>query len=220
MPPASRARERDARSTVVGAAQGAGCVLPLPRLRSTLRGSNWQAPIPVVLAAIWQAVRHVQRRSPRHRKPRPLARQARSNGLAAQNMLVFYHIRSFDDGWGISANFSPAGTAQDGLTANGPGFTPASFVLGTLDLYAPWVGETAADQTENWYGWYAQDQWQVTRNLGLTAGICWDYVSPPNYHRGESGLDMATGQVCITGAVFPQFPKATCPSGYFSSRYN
>ena len=37
--------------------------------RSTLRGSNWQAPVPVVLAAIWQAVRHVQRRSPRHRKP-------------------------------------------------------------------------------------------------------------------------------------------------------
>ena len=133
---------------------------------------------------------------------------------------MYYHVRSFDDGWGISANFSSAGTAQDGLTANGTGFTPASFVLGTLDVYAPWVGETAADQTENWYGWYAQDQWQVTRNLVLTAGIRWDYVSPPNYHRVESGLDMATGQVCITGAVPPQFPKATCPSGYFYSQYN
>src|SRR5579862_3172732 len=31
---------------------------------------------------------------------------------------------------------------------------------------------------------------------------------------------MATGQVCITGAVLPQFPKATCPSGYFYSQYN
>jgi len=31
---------------------------------------------------------------------------------------------------------------------------------------------------------------------------------------------MANGEVCITGAVPPQFPKATCPSGYFYSQYN
>ena len=31
---------------------------------------------------------------------------------------------------------------------------------------------------------------------------------------------MANGQVCITGAVPPQFPKSTCPSGYFYSQYN
>src|SRR5580704_11678037 len=133
---------------------------------------------------------------------------------------MYYHIRSFDDGWGITAVFSAAGTAQDGTTANNTGFAPASFVLGTLDSYQPWVGSTGADQTENWYGWYAQDQWQATRNLVITAGIRWDYVSPANYHRVESGLNMATGQVCITGAVPPQFPSATCPSGYFHSQYN
>jgi len=132
---------------------------------------------------------------------------------------MYYHIRSFDDGWGISANFASVGTAQDGVS-NGTGFAPASFMLGTLDLYAPWVGATAADQTENWYGWYAQDQWQISHKLVLTAGIRWDFVSPPNYHRVESGLDMATGQVCITGAVAPQFPTATCPSGYFYNQYN
>ena len=54
----------------------------------------------------------------------------------------------------------------------------------------------------------------------LAAGIRWDYVSPANYHRIESGLDMATGKVCITGAVPPQFPAASCPSGYFYSQYN
>ena len=133
---------------------------------------------------------------------------------------MYYHIRSFDDGWGISAGFSSAGTAQDGITANNTGFAPASFMLGTLDSYSPWVGATGSDQTSNWYGWYAQDQWQVTRDLVLTAGIRWDYVSPANYHRIESGLDMATGKVCITGAVPPQFPMATCPSGYFYSQYN
>jgi Carboxypeptidase regulatory-like domain/TonB dependent receptor len=135
---------------------------------------------------------------------------------------MYYHIRSFDDGWGISAGFVAVGTAQDGGETGGvgTGFGPASFMLGTLDSYAPWVGATGADQTENWYGWYAQDQWHATRNLVVTAGIRWDFVSPPNYHRVESGLDMATGQVCITGAVPPQFPHATCPSGYFYNQYN
>lgn len=132
---------------------------------------------------------------------------------------MYYHIRSYDDGWGIGVTFSPVGTAQDGAS-NGTGFGPASYMLGTIDSYSPWVGATAADQTSNWYGWYAQDQWQITRNLVGTAGIRWDYVSPANYHRVESGLDMETGQVCITGAVPPQFPAATCPSGYFYSQYN
>ena len=133
---------------------------------------------------------------------------------------MYYHIRSFDDGWGISAGFSSAGTAQDGITSNNTGFAPASFMLGTLDSYSPWVGATGSDQTANWYGWYAQDQWQVTHSLVLTAGIRWDYVSPANYHRIESGLDMSTGKICITGAVAPQFPAASCPSGYFYSQYN
>ena len=132
---------------------------------------------------------------------------------------MYYHIRAFDDGWGIGAGFSTVGTAQDG-TANGTGFSPASFMLGTLDNYGPWVGSTGADQLINWFGWYAQDTWQATRNLVITAGIRWDYVSPPNYHRVESGLDMANGAVCITGAVQPQFPNATCPSGYFYKQFN
>src|SRR6202008_2963751 len=133
---------------------------------------------------------------------------------------MYYHIRSFDDGWGISASFSAAGTAQNGLTANNTGFTPASFMLGTLDQYAPWVGATAADQTVNWYGVYAQDQWQATRKLVLTAGIRWDYVSPPNYHKIVSGLNVLNGQFIVTGAVPPSFPAATGPTGFFNSQYN
>lgn len=133
---------------------------------------------------------------------------------------MYYHIRSYDDGWGISTGFSAAGTAQDANTASNTGFSPASFLLGTLDSYSPWIGDTGTDQTVNWYGWYTQDQWQVNRKLVLTAGIRWDFVSPPNYHKIVSGLDMFTGQACVTGAVAPQFPTATCPSGYFYSQYN
>jgi hypothetical protein len=133
---------------------------------------------------------------------------------------MYYHIRSYDDGWGISTGFTSNGTAQDGNTASNTGFSPASFMLGTLDSYSPWLGDTGTDQTVNWYGWYAQDNWQVNRKLVLTAGIRWDFVSPPNYHKIVSGLNMFTGEACVTGAVAPQFPKATCPSGYFYSQYN
>jgi hypothetical protein len=132
---------------------------------------------------------------------------------------IYYHIRSYDDGWGIGTGFAHNGTSANG-TLNGTGFGPASFMLGTLDSYSPWLGATGADQTVNWYGWYAQDTWQATRDLVLTAGIRWDYVTPPNYHRPESGLDFATGQVCITAAVNPLFPTATCPSGYFYKQTN
>lgn len=133
---------------------------------------------------------------------------------------MYYHIRSYDDGWGISTGFTSSGTAQDGNTASNTGFSPASFMLGTLDSYSPWIGDTGTDQTVNWYGWYAQDNWQVNRKLVVTAGIRWDFVSPPNYHKIVSGLNMFTGEACVTGAVAPQFPKATCPSGYFYSQYN
>jgi hypothetical protein len=133
---------------------------------------------------------------------------------------MYYHIRSYDDGWGTSVGFSAAGTAQDGNTATNTGFSPASFMLGTLDSYSPWVGNTGTDQTVNWYGWYAQDTWQVNHKLVLTAGIRWDFVSPPNYHKIVSGLNMFTGQACVTGVVSPQFPAATCPAGYFYNQYN
>ena len=134
---------------------------------------------------------------------------------------MYYHIRAFDDGWGIGAGFSTVGTAQDG-TANGTGFSPASFAkLGTPGQpVAPGLALTGADQLINWFGWYAQDTWQATRNLVITVGIRWDYVLLAHYHRVESGLDMANGAVCITGAVQPQFPNATCPSGYFYKQFN
>ena len=132
---------------------------------------------------------------------------------------MYYHLRSFDDGWDASANFTQNATSQDGTT--GPtGYGAASFMLGTLDSYAPWLGDIGADQSVNWYGFYAQDQWQATKNLVLTAGIRWDYVGPPNYHKIVSGLDVLTGKFIVTGPVPPTFPTATGPSSYFNSQYN
>ena len=132
---------------------------------------------------------------------------------------LYYHLRSYDDGWLANMSFSQNATAQ-GATAGPTGYGPASFLLGTPNSYAPWVGNLGADQTVNWYGVYAQDQWQLTKKLVVTAGIRWDYVTPPNYHKIVSGLDVLTGQFIVSGAVPPYYPTATGPSGYFHPQYN
>jgi len=132
---------------------------------------------------------------------------------------LYYHVRSYDDGWGANMNFTQNATAQ-GATPGPTGFGPASFLLGTPNSYAPWVGNIGADQTVNWYGVYAQDQWQVTKKLVMTAGLRWDYVAPPNYHKIVSGLDVLTGQFIVTGPVPPNYPTATGPEGYFHPQYN
>jgi hypothetical protein len=132
---------------------------------------------------------------------------------------MYYHLRSYDDGWQAGAGFTQNATSQDG-TVGPTGYGAASFLLGTLDSYTPWVGNTGADQTVNWWGFYGQDQWQVSKKLVLTAGLRWDYVSPPNYHKIVSGLNVLNGQFIVTGAVPPSVPSATGPKGFFNSQYN
>lgn len=132
---------------------------------------------------------------------------------------MYYHLRSYDDGWGASMNFQQNGTAQD-ATAGPTGYGPASFLLGVPDAYYPWLGNTGADQVVSWYGLYAQDQWQMTKKLVVTAGLRWDYVTPPNYHKIVSGLDVLTGKFFVTGAVPPYFSAANAPSGVFNPQYN
>lgn len=132
---------------------------------------------------------------------------------------MYYHLRFYDDGWVDTSGFTQNATAQDG-TAGPTGYGPASFLLGTLDTYVANVGNTGADQTINWYGLYAQDQWQATPRLVLVAGLRWDYVSPPNYHKIVSGLNALNGQFIVTGAVPPNFPQATGSKGYFNPQYN
>lgn len=132
---------------------------------------------------------------------------------------MYYHLRTYDDGWTAGANFTQNATAQDAIP--GPtGYGMASFMLGTMDSYSPWLGNTAADQTVGWWGLYAQDKWQVSRKLVLTAGLRWDYVSPPNYHKIVSGLDVLNGRFIVTGPVLPYYPNATGPSGFFKPQYN
>lgn len=133
---------------------------------------------------------------------------------------MYFHLRSLDDGWTGGASFTQNGTSANGGAGGPTGYGAASFMLGVLDSWGPWIGDTAANQTENWWAWYAQDKWRVSPRLVLQFGLRWDFVSPPNYHKIVSGLNVLNGKFIVTGAVPPLFPQATGPSGYFEPQYN
>jgi hypothetical protein len=132
---------------------------------------------------------------------------------------MYYRIHSFDDGWQYTMNFTQNGTSVD-ASQSGTGYGPASLLVGTPDSYTPWVGDTSEDQKINWYGVYAQDQWRVRKNLVISFGLRYDYVSPPTFAKINSGLDVLTGIFHVTAPVSPLFPKAVGPSSYYYSQKN
>jgi len=132
---------------------------------------------------------------------------------------MYYRIHSFDDGWQYTMNFTQNGTSVD-ASQSGTGYGPASLLIGTPDRYTPWVGDTSEDQHINWYGIYAQDQWRIRKNLVLSFGMRYDYISPPDFAKINSGLDVLTGVFHVTGPVPPLFPKAVGPSSYYYAQKN
>lgn len=132
---------------------------------------------------------------------------------------MYYRIHSFDDGWQYTMNFTQNGTSVD-ASQSGTGYGPASLLIGTPDRYTPWVGDTSEDQHINWYGVYAQDQWRIRKNLVLSFGMRYDYISPPKFAKINSGLDVRTGIFHVTGPVPPLFPKAVGPSSYYYAQTN
>lgn len=132
---------------------------------------------------------------------------------------MYYRLHGIDDGWQYTTAFTQNATSINGA-ATGSGLGPASFMLGLPSSLAAILGNSAADMTVNWYGVYAQDQWQATKKLALTAGIRWDFVSPTNYHKIVSSLDPLTGAFLVTGAVPPAYPNATASSGLYNAQYN
>jgi hypothetical protein len=132
---------------------------------------------------------------------------------------MYYRIHSFDDGWQYTMSFTTNGTSVD-ASQSGTGYGPASLLVGTPDSYTPWVGDTSEDQKINWYGFYAQDQWRVRKDLVLSYGLRYDYISPPEFAKINSGLDVLTGIFHVTGPVLPLFPKAVGPSSYYYAQTN
>jgi hypothetical protein len=105
--------------------------------------------------------------------------------------LMLYHVHSFDDGWGGSIGFdqfpssalygsnSNASTTGDGL---------ASALLNLPSSLFGFVGNTAANDTTLWQGYYVQDKWQASKKLTVELGMRYDYVAPATYkHNQVSG---------------------------------
>jgi hypothetical protein len=132
---------------------------------------------------------------------------------------MFYHIYNTSGGWYAYNNFTQNATSQ-GALASATGMGPASLLLGLPDSYGGWLGNVAATFTVNWYGGYIEDQWQASKRLSITAGLRYDYVSPPSYTKVISALDFSIGQFLITAPYLPLFPRATAPSGLFHRRFN
>ena len=132
---------------------------------------------------------------------------------------MYYRIHSFDDGWQYTMNFTQNGTSVD-ASQSGTGYGPASLLVGTPDSYTPWVGNTAEDQKINWFGFYGQDSWRIRKNLVLSYGLRYDYITPPDFAKINSGLDVLNGVFQVTGPVLPLFPKAVGPSSYYYAQTN
>lgn len=134
--------------------------------------------------------------------------------------VMIYHIHSFDDGWGMSPNFTQNATSQGGLT-NNSGNGMASFMLGLPDNISGFLGQTYADERAWWYGGYLQDQWQVSKNLTVTYGLRYDFVQPASYgSKVVSGLNVLTGQYLISQPAPPLYQHANVRSSYFDPQYN
>ena len=76
------------------------------------------------------------------------------------------------------ASFSFLGTSVPGDTSFQSGSSFASFLLGDANSGAT---ETIRENTLIYpnYGFYAQDDWHITRRLTLNLGVRWDFSTPP-----------------------------------------
>ncbi len=101
----------------------------------------------------------------------------------------FQHQNQNADGYGQQdiagrADFSFLGTSVPGQTNFSSGSSFASFLLGDAHL-----GRTetirAVTQKYPYFGFYAQDDWRITRKLILNFGLRYDFTLPPTNKKDE-----------------------------------
>lgn len=82
------------------------------------------------------------------------------------------------------ADFNFLGTSVPGATAFTSGSSFASFLLGDAHLGRT---ETPREVAQNYpyFGFYAQDDWRITRKLVLNLGIRYDFTLPPTNKKDE-----------------------------------
>lgn len=137
--------------------------------------------------------------------------------------LMYYHIHSFDDGWGMTQAFDQFPTSAiigPGSNQSQTGDGLASMLLNVPSGLSGFLGQTAADTTGLWQGYYVQDKWQVSRKLNLQFGLRYDYVPPLHYANDRtSGFSNQCGCFLISQPFGTLFPFANVRATYFDPQY-
>lgn len=85
-----------------------------------------------------------------------------------------------------------------GTVSNGTGL--GDFLLGTPYSASGAAGNSAQDLHTNYYGAYAQDNWQISPAFLLSYGLRYEFSRPPiESHNHQAYFDLATGQEVIAG---------------------
>jgi hypothetical protein len=88
-----------------------------------------------------------------------------------------------------------------------PGIDPSW----TTDVPEPWQGDTDFEFDASAYGFFAQDQWQASRQLSLSYGVRYDFEVHPSEFITERDLNNLQPRV---GAAFAYSPRGVIRAGY------
>jgi hypothetical protein len=136
---------------------------------------------------------------------------------------LYYHLHSFDDGWGMTQSFDQFPTSAitgPGTNAAQSGDGLASMLLNVPSGLFGFLGDTGANVTTLWQGAYLQDKWQASRKLTLTLGLRYDYVPPMTWKDNKvSGWSNNCGCLLISQPFGAQYPFANVRPRYFDPQY-
>jgi outer membrane receptor protein involved in Fe transport len=85
----------------------------------------------------------------------------------------------------------------------GGGSALASFLLGDVSVFERYVSSvTDAEERQNRFFFYGQDQWKATRKLTINYGLRWEIYRPQTVTGAGKGgfIDVDTGEVLIAGS--------------------
>ena len=84
----------------------------------------------------------------------------------------------------------------------GGGSALASFLLGDVSVFERYVSSvTDAEERQNRWFFYGQDQWRATRKLTINYGVRWEIYRPQSVTGAGKGgfVDVDTGEVLVAG---------------------
>jgi hypothetical protein len=127
----------------------------------------------------------------------------RANGYGQQNIMG-------------SAGFSFLGTSVPAATSFTSGSSFASFLLGDANSGATETNRYVA-QLYRYYGFYAQDDWRVSRRLTVNLGLRYEFTRPPVENAGDKYSDFTPDR---PNPAVNNYPGALRFAGFGPGREN